>query len=110
MCLLGEDIDLPPDEVAQGLIDGSIDAAFMLSAIPSALVEELCERDAVRFLSLGDSQQRGNEADALALVFPSLTSGVIPRSTYVAPAGARLSPRSRSPRCSWSRVISRAAW
>jgi len=80
---LGEDIDLPPDEVAQGLIDGSIDAAFMLSAIPSKPVEKLCQQDAVRFLSLGDSQQRGNEADALALVFPSLKSGVIPRSTYV---------------------------
>jgi len=79
---VGEDIDLSPDEVSQGLFDGSIDAAFMLSAIPSALVEDLCERDAVRFLSLGDSQLRGNEADALALVFPSLTSGVIPRSTY----------------------------
>ena len=80
---LGEDIDLPPEEVAQGLLDGSIDEAFMLSAIPSKLVEDLCQRDAVRFLSLGDSQQHGNEADALALVFPSLTSGVIPRSTYV---------------------------
>lgn len=80
---VGEDIDLPPDDVVQGLIGGSIDAAFMLSAIPSNAVDELCQQDAVRFLSLGDSQQRGNEADALALVFPSLTSGVIPRSTYV---------------------------
>ena len=79
---VGEDIDLPPAEVAQGLLDGSVDAAFMLSAIPSKMVEELCQQDAVRFLSLGDPQQRGNEADALALVFPSLTSGVIPRSTY----------------------------
>jgi TRAP transporter TAXI family solute receptor len=79
---VGEDIALPPNEVAQGLEDGSIDAAFMLSAIPSPVIDELCERDAVRFLSLGDSQERGNEADALALVFPSLSSGVIPRSTY----------------------------
>lgn len=79
---VGEDIDLPPEEVAQGLVDGSIDAAFMLSAIPSKLVETLCEKDAVRFLSLGDSQQIGNEADALAMVFPSLASAVIPRSTY----------------------------
>jgi len=79
---IAEDIDLPPDEVAQGLSDGSIDAAFMLSAIPSTVVEELCERDAVRFLSLGSAQERGNEADALALVYPSIASGVIPRSTY----------------------------
>jgi uncharacterized protein len=79
---VGEDIDLPPEEVAQGLLDGSIDAAFILSAIPSALVEELCERNAVRFVSLGDAQERGNEADALVLVLPSLQSTVMPRSTY----------------------------
>ena len=69
---VGEDIALPPNEVARGLEDGSIDAAFMLSAIPSPVIDDLCERDAVRFLSLGDSQERGNETDALALVFPSL--------------------------------------
>lgn len=80
---VGEDLDLPPDEVAQGLVDGSIDAAFILSAIPSKMVETLCQQNAVRFLSLGDSQQLGNEADALALVFPSLASAVIPRSTYI---------------------------
>lgn len=79
---IAQDIDLPPDEVALGLTDGLIDAAFMLSAIPSPVVEELCEQGLVRFLSLGDAQERGNEADALALVFPSVTSGVIPRSTY----------------------------
>ncbi|MEE4273908.1 MAG: TAXI family TRAP transporter solute-binding subunit [Thermoanaerobaculales bacterium] len=79
---IGDDIDLPPDEVASGLADGSIDAAFILSAIPSPVVEQLCELDAVRFLSLGDAQERGNEAEALALVFPSLASGVIPRATY----------------------------
>jgi hypothetical protein len=79
---IAEDIDLPPEDVAQGLADGSIDAAFILSAIPSPVVEDLCERDAVRFLSLGDAQERGNEADALALVFPSLAGGVIPRATY----------------------------
>ena len=77
-----QDIAVSPDEVARGLVDGSIDAAFMLSAIPSSVIEELCEKDAVRFLSLGDAQERGNEADALALVFPSIVSGVIPRSTY----------------------------
>jgi hypothetical protein len=80
---VGEDLDLPPDEVALGLVDGSIDAAFILSAIPSKMVETLCQQNAVRFLSLGDSQQLGNEADALALVFPSLASAVIPRSTYI---------------------------
>jgi TRAP transporter TAXI family solute receptor len=79
---IADDIDVPPDEVALGLRDGSIDAAFVLSAVPSQMVDDLCEDDVVRFLSLGDAQERGNEADALALVFPSLTGGVIPRATY----------------------------
>jgi TRAP transporter TAXI family solute receptor len=79
---VGEDISLPPEQVARGLVGGSVDAAFLLSAIPSSVIEELCEQDAVRFLSLGDAQERGNETDALALVFPSISSGVIPRSTY----------------------------
>jgi TRAP transporter TAXI family solute receptor len=80
---VGEDLALRPEATAGGLEDGTIDVAFMLSAIPSKLVEGLCARDAVRFLSLGDPQLRGNEADALALVFPSLESAVIPRWTYV---------------------------
>lgn len=79
---VGEDLALPPPEVASGLTDGTIDAAFLLSAIPSRLVEDLCERDAVRFLTLGDPQLVGNEADALELVFPSVTSTVVPTSTY----------------------------
>jgi TRAP transporter TAXI family solute receptor len=79
---LGRDLALSPEEVADGLVDGSVDAAFILSAIPSAGVDALCENEAVRFLSLGDAQELGNEADALALVFPSLKSTVIPRGTY----------------------------
>lgn len=79
---VGEDLAIPPEQVVEGLVDGTIDAAFFLSAIPSAIVEELCERDAVRFLTLGDAQLRGNATDALELVFPSLTNSVIPRSTY----------------------------
>lgn len=79
---LGQDLALRPEDVAVGLSDGSVDAAFLLSAIPSSIVEELCERDSVRFLTLGDSQLRGNATDALELVYPSLASGLIPRSTY----------------------------
>lgn len=80
---VGEDLSLSPRETSAGLIDGSVHAAFVLNAIPARMVEDLAEKDAVRFLSLGDAQEYGNEADALALVFPSIRSTTIPRSTYV---------------------------
>ncbi|MBD3872574.1 MAG: TAXI family TRAP transporter solute-binding subunit [Acidobacteria bacterium] len=80
---VGEDLALLPAEATAGLIDGSVDAAFILSAIPSRMVTELAEKDAIRFLSLGDAQEFGNESDALALVFPSIRGTTIPRSTYV---------------------------
>jgi TRAP transporter TAXI family solute receptor len=80
---VGEDLSLLPGETTAGLIDGSVHAAFVLNAIPARMVAELAEKDAVRFLSLGDAQEYGNEADALALVFPSIRGTTIPRSTYV---------------------------
>jgi TRAP transporter TAXI family solute receptor len=81
--VIGEDLALLPAEATAGLIDGSVDAAFILNAIPSRMVTELAEKDAIRFLSLGDAQEFGNESDALALVFPSIRGTTIPRSTYV---------------------------
>jgi TRAP transporter TAXI family solute receptor len=80
---VGQDLALLPEEASAGLIDGSVDAAFILNAIPSQMIVDLAEQDAVRFLSLGDAQEYGNEADALALVFPSIRGTTIPRSTYV---------------------------
>jgi len=80
---IGEDLSMLPGEAAAGLIDGTVHAAFVLNAIPARMVVELAEKDAVRFLSLGDAQEYGNEADALALVFPSIRGTTIPRSTYV---------------------------
>jgi TRAP transporter TAXI family solute receptor len=80
---VGEDVALLPSDATAGLIDGSVDAAFVLTAIPSRMVAELAEKDAIRFLSLGDAQLYGNEADALALVFPSIRGTTIPQSTYV---------------------------
>jgi TRAP transporter TAXI family solute receptor len=80
---VGEDLTLTPAQAAAGLVDGSVDVAFILTAIPSNLVEGLAEHDAVRFLSLGNAQELGNEADALALVFPAIRAVTIPRSTYV---------------------------
>ena len=80
---VGEDLALGPQATADALVSGTADAAFILTAIPSRLVAELAQKDAVRFLSLGDAQEVGNEADALALVIPSLKATTIPRSTYV---------------------------
>ena len=80
---IGEDLALLPADAMAGLIDGSVDAAFILNSIPSRMVSELAEKDAIRFLSLGDAQKFGNEADALALVFPTIRGTTIPQSTYV---------------------------
>ncbi len=80
---VGEDLALLPVDATAGLIDGSVDAAFILNAIPSRMVAQLAEKDAIRFLSLGDAQEYGNESDALALVFPTIRGTTIPRSTYV---------------------------
>jgi TRAP transporter TAXI family solute receptor len=80
---VGEELELSPEGAASGLIDGSVDAAFILTAIPSRIVDELAVADAVRFLSLGDAQESGNESDGLALVFPAITATTIPKSTYV---------------------------
>ena len=79
----GEDLVLQPREAAAQLAAGTIDAAFLLSAIPSDLVSELAERDEVRFLPLGSTREEGDEAHALELVIPGVTRDIIPRSTYV---------------------------
>lgn len=79
----GEDIGASPTAAAEALENGTIDAAFFLTAIPSRLISGLAQRDSVRFLSLGDAQEFGNESEGLELVFPSLHKTVIPRSTYV---------------------------
>ena len=80
---VGEDLLLTPSEAAAALADDSIDAAFMLTAVPSELVADLAERDKIRFVSLGGQQASGDEAHALELVFPGVYRTTIPRSTYV---------------------------
>jgi TRAP transporter TAXI family solute receptor len=80
---VGEELEISPEAAAKGLVDGSVDVAFILTAIPSRLVSGLAAADAVRFLSLGNAQENGNESDALALVFPAISATTIPRSTYV---------------------------
>ena len=79
---VGEALEIPPQAALEGLLEGTVDAAFLLTAIPSPTVARLCRRDAVRFLSLGDAQEVGNEADGVSLVYPSLHGTVIPRQTY----------------------------
>jgi TRAP transporter TAXI family solute receptor len=80
---LGEDLVMQPREAVVQLATGSIDAAFLLSAIPSRLVSELAGRDEVRFLPLGSVLEEGDEAHALELVIPGVKRNIIPRSTYV---------------------------
>lgn len=79
---VGEALETSPQAAVDGLMQGTVDAAFLLTAIPSPTVDVLCRRDAVRFLSLGDAQEVGNEAAGVSLVYPSLHGTVIPRQTY----------------------------
>jgi len=79
---VGEDLAVSPALTLDKFLKGDIDAAFMLTSIPSRIIEQLSLSDAIRFLSLGDAQEVGNEADALALVYPSFHASTIPNSTY----------------------------
>ena len=80
---IGQDFVLAPQETATALAQGSIDAAFLLTAVPSPLISGLAMRDEIRFISLGEAQDPGDEAHALELVFPGVQHDTIPRSTYV---------------------------
>jgi TRAP transporter TAXI family solute receptor len=79
---VGEDLVLPQNEAIAALEQGRLEAMFLLTAVPSPVVDELADRDLIRFASFGDPQQVGNPADALALVFPRVHSTIIPQSTY----------------------------
>jgi TRAP transporter TAXI family solute receptor len=80
---LGQDFVLPPQETADALAQETIDAAFLLTAVPSPLISGLAMRDQIRFISLGEAHDMGDEAHALELVFPGVQRDTIPRSTYV---------------------------
>jgi TRAP transporter TAXI family solute receptor len=79
---VGQDLAASPETVVELFQEDKLDAAFLLTAVPSASVESLSRTNAVRFLPLGDAQERGNAADALELVFPNLRSTTIPHSAY----------------------------
>ena len=78
----GVDLEMTPAEAAEALLDGSIDGLFVLNAIPSRMIDELTAVDAVRFVSFGNAQEQGNEADGISMVFPSIRATTIPRATY----------------------------
>lgn len=80
---VGNDQVMTPREAAAALADESIDAAFMLTALPSSLISDMAERDEIRFITLGGAQELGDEAHALELVIPGVRRDIIPRSTYV---------------------------
>jgi TRAP transporter TAXI family solute receptor len=77
-----EDLFLAPADAMADLETGELDAVFVLTALPSPAIATVAHRERVRFLSLGDAQEQGSEADALALVFPRLHAMTIPRGTY----------------------------
>jgi hypothetical protein len=77
-----DDEALPPAEAIARLEAGELDAVFVLTAVPSPEVMAAATHERVRFLSLGDAQEVGGEADALALVYPRLHATIVPRGTY----------------------------
>jgi TRAP transporter TAXI family solute receptor len=80
---VGNDLVMTPREAAAALADESIDAAFMLTALPSSLIADMAQRNNIRFITLGGAQELGDEAHALELVIPGVQRDIIPRSTYV---------------------------
>lgn len=80
---VGNDLVMTPREAAAALADESIDAAFMLTALPSSLIADMAQRNDIRFITLGSAQTQGDEAHALELVIPGVQRDIIPRSTYV---------------------------
>lgn len=76
------DLAVDPNEALALLENGELDVVFLLTAIPSQAVARVASDGRVRFLSLGSAQEMGNEADAMALVFPQLHATSIPRGTY----------------------------
>ncbi len=76
------DLEIDPAQALELLERGDLDAVFVLTAMPSVMVSELASGSEARFLSLGDAQEVGNEADAMALVYPRLHATNIPRGTY----------------------------
>jgi len=80
---VGNDLVMTPREAAAALADESIDAAFMLTALPSSLIADMAQRNDIRFITLGGAQELGDEAHALELVIPGVQRDIIPRSTYI---------------------------
>ena len=76
------DVNLDPDATAKALRDGSLDAAFLLTAMPSPRIRKLYDEGIARFLPLGTPGEEGSFADGLATVFPSYHRVVIPIGTY----------------------------
>ena len=80
---VGNDLVMTPRAAAAALADESIDAAFMLTALPSSLIADMAQRNDIRFITLGGAQELGDEAHALELVIPGVQRDIIPRSTYI---------------------------
>jgi hypothetical protein len=72
----GGDFDAPPADAAQLLLDGTIDALFLVSALHSPVVEELVATGRVRFVDATDA------AEGFATRFPYLSADTIPAHTY----------------------------
>lgn len=77
-----EAVALPPREIHARFVDGSIDAAFVLSAMPAAAVDESCRAEVARLLTIGDGTPGTTAADGLAAVDPRFHKTLIPALAY----------------------------
>ena len=78
---VAERVEFGPAELPEHL-GRDVDAAFVLTAIPSSVVKQLTGAGRAALLSIGQPGASGTEADALETVYPYLHSTVIPRGTY----------------------------
>lgn len=75
--------DIPQEQVFFAMENEMVDAVFILSELPSPLVNELCRKLGGKILSLGLlAEKGGNVADGIEAADPHFRSGVIPMRTY----------------------------
>ncbi len=67
----------------------AIDAAFVLTAVPSVIVRDVIDRGVARLQSLGAIGDDASEACALEMVFPYLKDATIARGAYGTNRGVR---------------------
>ncbi|MBL8600518.1 MAG: TAXI family TRAP transporter solute-binding subunit [Myxococcales bacterium] len=75
-------LNLGPEEARDALLDGRLDAMFLVNALRTPVPESLLRGGRARLVSLGDPERRGSALDALRIDSPYLKITVIPERAY----------------------------